>query len=179
MGSTHTWCWLFFRGVGFIYWPHGLSTAGPHIFQELSSALLVRYPGRHPTAGGGMTQHLPWVWWSWGLRRAKLLIWGLESGRPALCQFPWSEFTPDLVLQMSKATSWDYCLGTTGMNWYGMILVLVVASPSLLLCCNQIPNDLALKIPLWSLWWEINVGIPTKWPPMLWKADCLLWVLFS
>ena len=116
---------------------------------------------------GTVIQLLVWAYVNWALGLAKLLIWGSKLGKSAPHWVPRSECTPDLVLQMSKATGWDYYLGTAGMNLVCQDRVLVVASPSPLLHHSQIPSCWAPQIPLQSLWYKIRVGTPIKWPTML------------
>ena len=57
-----------------------------------------------------------WVWANWTLGPAKLVIWGFKSSRSAPCRVSWSEHAPNLVLQMSKATGWDYCFNAAALS---------------------------------------------------------------
>lgn len=61
----------------------------------------------------------------------KLLIWGSESGISAPCWVLRSECAHSLVLQMSKASGWDYYLGTAGMN--------LVCKETCAGCCKPLP----------------------------------------
>ena len=76
---------------------------------------------------------------------AKFLSWGSRSGKSAPSQVPWSEYTPDLVLQTSKATSWDDYMALSAWTWWAKIPLLVFASPSPLLYSSQIPRDQILR----------------------------------
>lgn len=69
------------------------------------------------------TFHSGWGWASAlhlligsGLGPAKLLVWGLKSGRSASHQVSWWECNTDFVLWVSRTTGWDYYLGTVGVN---------------------------------------------------------------
>lgn len=82
-----------------------------------------------------------------------------------ICTLPssWSECTPDLVLQMSKPSSWDYNLGTTVMSSGCRIDVLVLQTPTSL----SISVDSQWWGPVYSLqspWCKIRVRAPSKWP---------------
>ena len=76
---------------------------------------------------------------------AKLLSWESGSDKSAPSQVPWSEYTPDLVLQTSKATSWDDYMVLSAWTWLAKIPLLVSASPSPLLYSSQIPRDWILR----------------------------------
>lgn len=76
-------------------------------------------------------QLLTSVWANWALEPAELLVRGSESGRSAPHRGPRSECAPDWVVHMSKATGWDYHLGTAGMN--------SVCQYPRADCCNPLP----------------------------------------
>lgn len=62
-----------------------------------------------------MTKLLEWAWSNQSLGLAEFLIWWSESDRFEPQWGPLSECI-NLVVQMSKATSWDYYLGTAALN---------------------------------------------------------------
>ena len=76
---------------------------------------------------------------------AKLLSWESGSDKSAPSQVPWLEYTPDLVLQTSKVTSWDDYMVLSAWTWSAKIPLLVSASPSPLLYSSQIPRDWILR----------------------------------
>lgn len=80
---------------------------------------------------------------------------------------PWSDCTTHLKLQMSKATGWDYCLGSEGRYSFSQDLSAGHLKPSPLLHLNQTPSGGALRIPLQSLWGKTRAGLLMKWPTML------------
>ena len=51
-----------------------------------------------------------------GSRAGKIPVWGSESIRSVPCYVHRSDCTTKLVLQISKATGWEYCMGTTDVN---------------------------------------------------------------
>ena len=143
--------------VGSACLPLGSSTTEPHSFQELS-ALLVTW-GRKTLYSGWCHDSAPCLGRALGLL-AKVLTWVAESGRSVTLCVPWSECAPSLVLQMGKATGWDYCLVTAGRN--SVCQDLCAASPYPLHCHSHIPSAWAPQSPLQSLWYEIRVAAPTN-----------------
>lgn len=73
----------------------------------------------------------------------------------------------NLVLQMSKAASWDCTWALNLWTCSTKIYVPVVASPSPLLHHSESPSGYALQISLPSLWCVIRVGAPATWPTVL------------
>lgn len=120
------------------YLHRGLGIALLHSFQEFLPAPLVRCVWKAlPTVGGVVTQLLAWAWANQALGMAKLLITVSESSRSSLCGVPWSEGTTNLILQMSKTTGWDFCLGINPTK----LRVLVASNLSPVLYHSQFPND--------------------------------------
>lgn len=128
-GKLHFCYWLCFGGNKLclpssqVWMPLG------HSSQELSPAFLVKRDQKTLSTVDATAIQL--ISWAWANRALAKLIWGPKSGRSALYHVLWSECTPDLVLQMSKTTGWDYYLGTAGLNMGCQIRVLVVARLSL------------------------------------------------
>lgn len=87
-------------------------------------------------------------------------------------EFPWSNCTSVLALQMNRATGWDYSLGSTGRNYSAKIQALVVASLYTLLHHNHIPSGQALQIslvphevhPRWRLQRSNPLGVLDVYP---------------
>ena len=100
-------------------------------------------------------------------RTGKTPVWGSESIRSALCYVLRSDCTTNLVLQMSKATGWEYYMGITGMNCICQDLCAHCCRLLPWLHHSQISSDWALQIPLQFPGCEIRVVVPTKWPTML------------
>lgn len=70
MGSFHAQYWLCSVGNQFCPLPLGWTTAGPHRFQELLPALLIKWSRRHSTAGVAMAP-------SWALGKP----WDSRAGK--------------------------------------------------------------------------------------------------
>ena len=131
--------------------------------------------------GGGSWDSPPWLFTDkLSSRASKLLVWRHGSDRLASQQVLCSECTPSSVLQMGEGTGCDYYLIAAGVNLVCQhIHVLLVASPSFLLCHCQYPSGEPSQVPWQSLCCEIIIGASHKLIPML----KLLWlpprVLFS
>lgn len=46
----------------------------------------------------------------------RLFIWEPKLGRPVIPYIPWLDYTTILALHISRATGWDYFLGSAGEN---------------------------------------------------------------
>ena len=103
---------------------------------------------------------------------AQLLIWGPKSGRPALCQAPWSACALTLILQMSKAVGWDYSLGYACRDLVSWLL----ESPPSFSFPIRFPV-VEPQISLQAAWGKARLGAPTKQPTMLEGAVCHPWAL--
>ena len=99
-----------------------------------------------------------------GSRASKTPCLKMWTGRSASCQVPWSKCAPDLVLQMSKATGWDYLL--LGHCRYELCLPKSVCwllqAPPPFLHHSQIPSNCNPQVPLQSSWYETRARAPTK-----------------
>lgn len=82
-------------------WPFLSSSAtGPHSFQELSLAFLVRWGWKTlSVVGGAVIQFFAWAWANWALEPAKFEHLNLSPSSLVRVH-------PHLVLQMSKAAGW-------------------------------------------------------------------------
>lgn len=161
MGALHAQYWLCSVCDQLCLPAFGWSTAGLHCFLELLPILRVGCSQKTlSTAGGAVIQLFAWVWENWTHGPAKFFLWGSESGRSASCHILWSKYILTWFCNWAKPligiTPWALQVWT----WSADICGLVVARPSLLLCHTQIPNGLALPIPLQSPWCKAKQGLP-------------------
>lgn len=101
-----------------------------------------------------VVQLLAWVWANQAPVQAKFFLWGSKS-ESTLYHVPWSEWTLNLVLQVSKMAGWDYYLSTADISRSAKIFMLVAASPF------PTPTPHPSQSPLNSQW--LSPAIPVVW----------------